>query len=114
MQQAVLTRVNKLTGVAYKDDPTTFAWELMNEPRCQTDLSGKTLQAWIAEMAGYAKSVDPNHMVEIGLEGFYGESTPDRKTAAQPGRLRRRHRLRLQQPHPQRRLRHKPLLPDQW
>uniref|UniRef100_A0A0D9VLF9 mannan endo-1,4-beta-mannosidase n=1 Tax=Leersia perrieri TaxID=77586 RepID=A0A0D9VLF9_9ORYZ len=104
---AVLTRVNKITGVAYKDDPTIFAWELMNEPRCQGDLSGKTLQvhavqsyvsvhsekmcgefvmidhrfvqAWITEMAGYVKSLDPNHMVEIGLEGFYGESMPDRK-----------------------------------
>ncbi|GJN22387.1 hypothetical protein PR202_gb09943 [Eleusine coracana subsp. coracana] len=74
--KAVLTRVNKITGVAYKDDPTIFAWELMNEPRCQSDLSGKTLQGWISEMAGYVKSVDPNHMVEIGLEGFYGE---DRK-----------------------------------
>uniref|UniRef100_A0A0E0K5M5 mannan endo-1,4-beta-mannosidase n=1 Tax=Oryza punctata TaxID=4537 RepID=A0A0E0K5M5_ORYPU len=71
---AVLTRVNKITGVAYKDEPTIFAWELINEPRCQSDLSGKTLQAWIMEMAGYVKSVDPNHMVEIGLEGFYGES----------------------------------------
>ncbi|KAL6912074.1 hypothetical protein ACP4OV_000879 [Aristida adscensionis] len=77
--KTVLTRVNKITGVAYKDDPTIFAWELMNEPRCQSDLSGKTLQSWITEMAGYVKSVDPNHMVEIGLEGFYGESMPDRK-----------------------------------
>ncbi|XP_062221352.1 putative mannan endo-1,4-beta-mannosidase 9 [Phragmites australis] len=77
--KTVLTRVNKMTGVAYKDDPTIFAWELMNEPRCQSDLSGKTLQGWITEMAGYVKSVDPNHMVEIGLEGFYGESMPDRK-----------------------------------
>ncbi|KAL6633485.1 hypothetical protein ACP70R_026156 [Stipagrostis hirtigluma subsp. patula] len=72
--KTVLTRVNKITGVAYKDDPTIFAWELMNEPRCQSDLSGKTLQAWITEMADYVKSLDPNHMVEIGLEGFYGES----------------------------------------
>ncbi|KAJ1254442.1 hypothetical protein BS78_K053000 [Paspalum vaginatum] len=77
--KAVLTRANTLTGLAYKDDPTIFAWELMNEPRCQSDLSGRTLQAWITEMAGYAKSVDPNHMVEIGLEGFYGESMPDRR-----------------------------------
>ncbi|XP_062217840.1 putative mannan endo-1,4-beta-mannosidase 9 [Phragmites australis] len=77
--KAVLTRVNKITGVAYKDDPTIFAWELMNEPRCQSDLSGKTLQVWITEMACYVKSVDPNHMVEIGLEGFYGESMPDQK-----------------------------------
>ncbi|CAN6239316.1 unnamed protein product [Urochloa humidicola] len=83
--KAVLTRVNKLTGVAYKDDPAIFAWELMNEPRCQSDLSGRTLRAWIAEMAGYVKSVDPNHMLEIGLEGFYGESTPDRQRQFNPG-----------------------------
>jgi mannan endo-1,4-beta-mannosidase len=83
--KVVLTRVNKFTGVAYKDDPTIFAWELMNEPRCRSDLSGKTLQDWIAEMAAHVKSVDPNHMLEIGLEGFYGESSPDRTQRFNPG-----------------------------
>uniref|UniRef100_A0ACD5ZB29 Uncharacterized protein n=1 Tax=Avena sativa TaxID=4498 RepID=A0ACD5ZB29_AVESA len=75
----VLTRVNNFTGVAYKDEPTIFAWELMNEPRLLSDLSGKTLQGWITLMSAYVKSIDPNHMVEIGLEGFYGDSVPDRK-----------------------------------
>ncbi|KAJ0823774.1 putative mannan endo-1,4-beta-mannosidase [Helianthus annuus] len=77
--KSVLTRLNSITGVAYKDDPTIFAWELMNEPRCQSDLSGKTLQEWIVEMAADIKSIDKNHLLEIGLEGFYGESMPDKK-----------------------------------
>ncbi|KAL4578074.1 hypothetical protein LXL04_014190 [Taraxacum kok-saghyz] len=77
--KSVLTRVNSITGVAYKDDSTIFAWELMNEPRCQSDLSGKILEEWVVEMAGVIKSIDPNHLLEIGLEGFYGESMPDKK-----------------------------------
>ena len=40
----VLTRVNTLTNLMYKDDPTILAWELINEPRCLSDPSGDTLQ----------------------------------------------------------------------
>ncbi|KAI3464928.1 hypothetical protein Pfo_021591 [Paulownia fortunei] len=72
--KAVLTRQNSIMGIAYKDDPTIMAWELMNEPRCTTDPSGSTIQAWIAEMASYLKSIDRNHLLEAGLEGFYGQS----------------------------------------
>ncbi|KAH7524117.1 hypothetical protein FEM48_Zijuj06G0084900 [Ziziphus jujuba var. spinosa] len=74
MFKTVLTRKNSLTGIAYKDEPTIMAWELMNEPRCTSDPSGKTIQAWITEMASYVKSIDSNHLLEAGLEGFYGSS----------------------------------------
>ncbi|CAK9176387.1 unnamed protein product [Ilex paraguariensis] len=77
--KTVLTRKNSITGVAYKDDPTIMAWELMNEPRCTSDTSGKTIQAWITEMASYLKSIDGNHLLEAGLEGFYGESEPQKQ-----------------------------------
>nr|XP_043612129.1 mannan endo-1,4-beta-mannosidase 6-like [Erigeron canadensis] len=76
--KTVLNRVNTITNIAYKDDPTIFAWELINEPRCPSDPSGDTLQEWIEEMAVYVKSIDPKHLVEIGLEGFYGPSTPNK------------------------------------
>ncbi|XP_022757678.1 mannan endo-1,4-beta-mannosidase 4 [Durio zibethinus] len=77
--KAVLTRINTITGVAYKDDPTIFAWELMNEPRCPSDPSGAHLQSWLKEMAAHVKSIDNHHLLEIGLEGFYGESMPAKK-----------------------------------
>ncbi|CAM8975247.1 unnamed protein product [Rhodiola kirilowii] len=82
--KAVLTRVNSITGVAYKDDPTIFAWELMNEPRCDSDPSGNSIQSWVKEMAAYVKSLDRNHMLEIGLEGFYGTSSPERVQQVNP------------------------------
>ncbi|KAL8504948.1 hypothetical protein ACS0TY_016231 [Phlomoides rotata] len=76
--KTVLNRVNTITKITYKDDPTIFAWELMNEPRCESDPSGDKLQNWIEEMAVYTKSIDPKHLVEIGVEGFYGPSTPNK------------------------------------
>ncbi|KAM0954082.1 putative mannan endo-1,4-beta-mannosidase [Dioscorea sansibarensis] len=75
----VLTRYNTITNVLYKDDPTIMAWELINEPRCQVDYSGKTVHAWVEEMADYTKSIDNKHLLDIGMEGFYGDSTPDKK-----------------------------------
>ncbi|CAA7396525.1 unnamed protein product [Spirodela intermedia] len=75
----VLSRLNTVTKVPYRDDPTIMAWELINEPRCQVDYSGRTVHAWVEEMAGFVKSLDRNHLLEVGMEGFYGDSAPDRK-----------------------------------
>nr|GEY60612.1 mannan endo-1,4-beta-mannosidase 7 [Tanacetum cinerariifolium] len=72
--KTVLNRYNTFTRVMYKNDPTIMAWELMNEPRCTSDTSGRTIQAWITEMAAHVKSIDGNHLLEAGLEGFYGKS----------------------------------------
>lgn len=68
-----LNRVNHYSNIAYKNDPTIFAWDLMNEPRYQNaspneDTTGTTLRAWVDEMAGYIKGIDTNHMVNVGLE----------------------------------------------
>jgi mannan endo-1,4-beta-mannosidase len=73
--------------VSYKDDPTILAWELMNEPRCQSDLSGRSIQSWITEMAAHVKSIDGNHMLEAGLEGFYGASSSSSRSVNPSGYL---------------------------
>ncbi|CAA0833702.1 Mannan endo-1-4-beta-mannosidase 7 [Striga hermonthica] len=75
----VVTRLNTITKIAYKDDPTIMAWELINEPRCETDYSGSTLNGWVQEMASFVKSLDRKHLLEIGMEGFYGDTMPQRK-----------------------------------
>ncbi|CAD6266710.1 unnamed protein product [Miscanthus lutarioriparius] len=83
--KAILTRVNTLTGVAYKDDPTIMAWELMNEPRCQCDVTCPTIfQSWITEMAAHVKSIDGNHLLDAGLEGFYGLLPPLSRSSMNP------------------------------
>jgi mannan endo-1,4-beta-mannosidase len=92
--RAVLTRVNTFTGVAYRDDPAIFGFDLMNEPRSTADLymtqrraatgplynitynSGDALHSWIEDMAGYVKQLDPVHLLTVGQEGFFGPSAP--------------------------------------
>ncbi|PYS67563.1 MAG: hypothetical protein DMF69_22680 [Acidobacteria bacterium] len=65
----VITRRNTITGVAYRDDPTIFGWELMNEAQVMTNRWAER-RAWFAEMSGYIKSLDPNHLVASGTWGF--------------------------------------------
>ncbi len=75
----LVNRVNVFTGVAYKDDPFIFAWGLANEPRMRNyesydDLVGwqpDTITRWAEEMSDYIRSIDPNHLISVGDEGFY-------------------------------------------
>lgn len=65
----------------YNEDPTIIAWNLINEPRCESWLPAnkdcnQRVQKWLVEMSKHVKSLDKNHLVTIGSEGFYGDSTP--------------------------------------
>ena len=72
---------NAVNGVVYRDDPTIFGWELANEPRCTSgrdfdDRSGckvDSTTAWADEMSTYIKSIDKNHLVSVGDEGFFAK-----------------------------------------
>ena len=63
----IITRINSISNLPYKDDPTIMAWELANEPR-----GGKyrsEFLKWITSSAKLIKSFDKNHLVTIGSEG---------------------------------------------
>ena len=69
-----LNRVNTITGIKYKEDPTILMWELTNEMRNRSDRSGSVVTAWVKEMADFVKSVDSNHLLSTGMEGFMAEN----------------------------------------
>jgi len=58
----VVERINPMTKIAYRDDPTIFAWELMNEAQAPIALR----RQWETRMAAYVKSLDRNHLVAGG------------------------------------------------
>jgi hypothetical protein len=66
----LLGRVNSLTGVAYVDDPTIFAWELMNESMVATPAGAAARAAWIESMARFIKARDGHHLVTPGVMGY--------------------------------------------
>lgn len=59
----VIGHRNYYTGVIYRDDPTIFAWDLMNEPAAKPD---ELRAAWVREMADFVKTLDRNHLVSSG------------------------------------------------
>jgi mannan endo-1,4-beta-mannosidase len=74
----LISHVNVIDAVPYREDPAIFAWELANEPRmingasydCSTGWDKTTMVKWADDMSAYIKSLDPNHMVAVGDEGI--------------------------------------------
>jgi mannan endo-1,4-beta-mannosidase len=73
----LLNRTNTITGVQYKDDPTIFAWEIVNEPRCESDFNGRTIHNWLHTMSDWIRTIDTNHMLGPGEEGGYVRTYAD-------------------------------------
>lgn len=77
----LMTRVNSLTGLAYRDDPTILAWELANEPRCRSQekpategCNAETILTWVQEMSQHLRELDSQHLIAVGDEGFFRRS----------------------------------------
>jgi mannan endo-1,4-beta-mannosidase len=67
--EKIASRRNTVTGTMYRDDPTIFGYELMNEAQCVTG-RWEERRAWFAEMSSYLKSLDPSHLVAPGDWGY--------------------------------------------
>ena len=65
----IVARRNTITGVMYRDDPTIFGYELMNEAQAPTGRWSER-RAWMAEMSAYIKSLDPDHLIAPGTWGY--------------------------------------------
>lgn len=60
----VITRKNTITGIAYNDDPTIMAWEVVNEPRWSADDTG-AFEQWFSTIANYIRQKDSNHIITM-------------------------------------------------
>jgi mannan endo-1,4-beta-mannosidase len=66
----------------YVNSPSVFAWEIANDPRCNSTLPAgpvcttTTVTGWVSTVAQHIKSVDPNHLVSSGDHGFFCTGCP--------------------------------------
>ncbi len=65
-----INRINTVSGVPYKEDPTIFSWQLTNEGR-STSATVQDYVAWAEEMSNHIRTLDPNHMISMGDEGLF-------------------------------------------
>ena len=70
--KSIVSRKNSITGRNYKDEPAIMAWQLCNEPRPFAKENKGRFAEWISGAASLIKSIDPNHLVSTGSEGYIG------------------------------------------
>lgn len=68
--EKLLARVNSVTGIRYADDPTIFAWELMNESLVGGDDGARARLQFVDEMARLIHARDAHHLVTPGVMGY--------------------------------------------
>lgn len=68
----IVNRKNTITGKPYREDPAIFAWQLANEPRPMRKEAIDDYVLWVKKISDLIKSIDKNHMVSTGCEGYMG------------------------------------------
>ncbi len=66
---SILNRANSFTGIQYKNDPAIFSFELINEAVNHFS-DPNIIKNWYSEMGGYFKSIDNNHLLGTGENGY--------------------------------------------
>lgn len=57
----------------FRDRRSIHSWDICNEPRNKAVAAqGDEIYKWVNHIAGVIKGIDPNHMVTIGSEGYFG------------------------------------------
>ncbi len=87
--ETILNRKNTVSGIMYKDDPAIMDIEVANEPHttdlyesggagpidaaCKPFVDGKPgtlVNHWLGEITTFVRSIDHNHLISTGEEGY--------------------------------------------
>jgi mannan endo-1,4-beta-mannosidase len=66
----------------YVNSPAIFGWELANDPRCNSSIPAtpqcntNTITLWHSEVAQHISSIDHNHLLTSGNQGFFCVDCP--------------------------------------
>jgi mannan endo-1,4-beta-mannosidase len=83
----LVARRNTVTGRLYRDDPAIMTWQLANEPRpgAREGEEAAVFAAflrWVDTTSAYIHSLDANHLVTTGSEGYQGCGDSDERFRA--------------------------------
>ena len=67
--ELILNRTNTFNGMKYKDDPTIFSWEIMNEAENSSE-NFNIIKDWYEEISSFIRSIDQNHLITTGENGY--------------------------------------------
>ena len=81
-------RMNHLSGIQYREDPTIFAWELCNEARQSGWFArSKTLVTWASAMCGALRDAEIEQPIAWGGSGHRGKHGEDLEALLEDGQI---------------------------